>query len=244
MPAFPALTPAARTWTPGEYPNAASVGINGRQVNVRISNVVKDSELQLQFVALTQTELNTLIQHYLGQQGSFEPFGLVAENWIGVSNSNSYTLSGYLWHYVEPPKVQDYAADNQTRFNVSLKLVAIPVAGMSLVGAYLRAKLTLTAGVAAVSNNGNAAGATFAVPASLAPGTASAAFVGFSKTVTVNWTPGFALVNGGFAGLTQTIQVSFAPGTASNGSVSASDYWSDFVMQLYEPNLYIDWWGL
>ena len=125
MPAFPTLTPVARSWTPGDYGNAASVGISGKQVNVRTSNAIKNSELQLQFVALTQAELNSIAQHYIGQQGSYQPFGLVYENWIGVSNPNDYILSGYLWRYAEPPKVEDYPADGQTRFSVSIKLVTV-----------------------------------------------------------------------------------------------------------------------
>lgn len=247
MPTFPTLTPAVRTWTPGDYLSAASVGISGRQVNVRISNAIKGSELRLEFVALTQAELNTLIQHYNGQQGSYQAFGLVSENWIGVSNPNNYTLSGYLWRYAEPPKVEDFAADDQTRFNVSLKLASVPSEGMALVGAQLAIRALLAAGTAtgsSASPNGSAAGASVTVTATLAAGTAAAAFDGLTKTVAVSLLPGYALTNGQISGSNWSIQVLFAPGTASNGSASASDYWSDFVTQLYEPNLYIDWWGL
>ena len=163
--AFPALTPAVRTWTPGDYVNALSVGINGKQGNVRLTNAIKASELQLQFVALTYAELTSLVQHYLGQQGSYQAFGVASETWAGVSNANDYVLPGYLWRYAESPQVEDYCADNQTRFNVSIKLTSVPAEGTALIGTQFLVRASLAPGTAGASN-----GASLSAVVSFAPG--------------------------------------------------------------------------
>ena len=239
--AFPALTPAVRTWTPGDYVNALSVGINGKQGNVRLTNAIKASELQLQFVALTYAELTSLVQHYLGQQGSYQAFGVASETWAGVSNANDYVLPGYLWRYAESPQVEDYPADDQTRFSVSIKLTSVPAEGTALIGTQFLVRASLAPGTAGASN-----GASLSAVVSFAPGSPRFIPGGLTATVPVSLKPGWPLNNGALFGLTASVAVAFSGGRATGDNVSVtSDYWSDWVMQTYEweSEVYIDWWG-
>ena len=159
---FPTLTPGERIFSPGDYPNTAYETIGGVDTRVRHSNVVAGSSLQMQFVALTESEMLSILEHYNEANGSYAAFLLPDEVLSGVSAAGDYTLSGYSWSYLEPPVVDDY-----------------PCGGHDV---------TVVLGTATAPTT-DPSPRLFTIPFSLSPG-AAAASNGIAKTINVTISPG------------------------------------------------------
>lgn len=65
------------------------------------------STLQMQFLAITATQLEGLIEHYCEQLGEYAAFDIPDDLLIGVSDEEDYVLTGYRWRYASPPVVED-----------------------------------------------------------------------------------------------------------------------------------------
>lgn len=77
------------------------------ETRVRHSNVIVNSVLRLTFICLSESNMLSILNHYNSQQGGFIPFAIPTQLLSGVSNAADYTLTGYQWRYVEPPKIDD-----------------------------------------------------------------------------------------------------------------------------------------
>ena len=237
MTTFPTLTPAARTWTPGEYPNAAINGINGKSRTVRQSNAVLHAQLQLQFQVITSSQLQAIATHYLDQRGCYVIFDLPSQVWNGVTTAD-YQLSGYLWRYLEAPKIKDLPCG--IGHDVELKLEAVPNEGASVAGAGLMVTASISGGGATAAN-----GLAQTVTLSISGGAVNVASPGLAQTVTWSQNYAYPTENGALFGLRGTITLSISGGTATGDNLPSSDYWADWISQVYgwDQDVSIDWWG-
>lgn len=83
MPSFPALSPGSRVFSPGSYPQAAYQSAAGQRTNVAHSNAMISSRLEMVFPALSEAQMQSIYQHYHGQQGGFLPFQVPAQVFAG-----------------------------------------------------------------------------------------------------------------------------------------------------------------
>lgn len=150
MAVFPALIPATRAFTPGEYPHTPFTTYNGLQNRVRHSNVMLSSSVRLSFVALAEADMLSILSHYQGQSGGFESFLLPSSIWSGATTISDYELTDYRWRYTEAPTVDDAYC---SLYNVELALETVPPEGKFVGGAEMAVIVTLAPG-AAVTTNG------------------------------------------------------------------------------------------
>ena len=162
MPTFPAIAPASRSFTPGDYPHSPFVALSGEQSRVRHSDAVLGASLELEFIRLTEAERLSIETHYLGQYGEMEPFPLPAQTFSGF-NPNDFNQGAGFWRYAEPPEIEDFCGPTH---DVRVRLVSAP------------------GGMAGVEFG--------SVVASLASGAVSVAPDGITATITVSFAGGDA----------------------------------------------------
>lgn len=124
MADFPAIVPNQRKFGLGNTPQSQYESPDG--VGVRfIFNETKrvGQTLSLAFVALTETQINSITNHFVGQEGSLIPFDLPSEVWSGYSII-PVDSSDYKWRYASSFSVESNSAPG--RFNVEVELVAAP----------------------------------------------------------------------------------------------------------------------
>jgi hypothetical protein len=165
MATFPSLTPATRSFTPGEYPHTPFTTYNGLQNRVRHSNVMLSSSVRLSFIALAEADMLSILSHYQGQFGSFESFPLPSSIWSGVAAISDYELTSYRWRYTESPSVDDVYCG---RYNVELALETVPPDGAFASGIELAVIIGLASGSVTTTN-----GLQQSVTLSIAGGSAS-----------------------------------------------------------------------
>lgn len=166
MTIFPSLSPATRTFTPGEYPTALYQSMNGKQVAVRSNTVMVASRLSLSFVAISEANMLSILSHYQGRSGSWLSFAIPSDLLDGFT-ATDFTLSGYAWRYIDPPDVEDVGCGLH---NVAVVLESVPGEGATAPGLNASVRLTLAPGAA----------------------TAAASVAGFSLTVTAAFSGGAA----------------------------------------------------
>ena len=120
MPTFPAIAPASRTFTPGDYPHSPFVALSGEQSRVRHSDAVLGASLELEFIRLTEAERLSIETHYLGQYGEIETFMLSPETFSGF-NAYDFNEGAGLWRYAEPPEIDDFCGPTH---DVRVRLVS------------------------------------------------------------------------------------------------------------------------
>lgn len=101
MADFPALTPQARTYTPGAFAALSTDTMSGNHVTVRRNNAAVDHRLTLTFVSGTVDDHNDIYNHYI-TQNRFQPFDLPASV---LSGSDLTFAAGYQFIYAAPPEV-------------------------------------------------------------------------------------------------------------------------------------------
>lgn len=214
MAVFPTLTPSARTFTPGEYPHSAFAGMSGVQARVRNSNVMLSSQLRLTFVAVTESQMLSILSHYQAQRGSFESFSLPSAVWSGASSPSDYQQSGYGWRYSDPPSVTDRMCADA--YDVELTLETVPPEGTALSGLSSIIIASLAAGLPITTN-----GLNVTVTASIMVGGATTS--GLAETVTASLAAGSAGGAAGAAGLSRTVWVGLTTqATSLNRTVTVS----------------------
>lgn len=217
MATFPALKPATRTFTPGRHPHSEIPTLSGLQTRVRTSNVILEQRLRLTFAALTETEMLSIRNHYIQQQGRFLSFTIPNELLSGTGTPSAFTPTGYNWLYADRPQITDIGLQ---RYDVSIDIVTTPFDGANVNGAEFTVSIGLAAGI--VSVPGDATGVDLTVTASIEGG-----------VVADNSSAGFDL----------TVSVALAAGSADGGD--QADYYLDWVIQTYgfEADIYPSWWA-
>jgi len=120
MTTFPAIEPASRQLSFGDYPQlnhqgASGVGVRFLQGSNRVQQV-----LAVEWAFLSESEMYQILNHYIGQEGTMLPFDLPSVLWAGFTSP----LIGaeYEWRYAEPVDIQRAAP---LTFNVSVQLVSV-----------------------------------------------------------------------------------------------------------------------
>jgi hypothetical protein len=218
MTLYPAITPSARTFTPGQYPHTVFQAMSGKQSRVRHSSVMIQSILQLRYSVLNEAEMIEILDHYNLVKGGFLSFELPAIVWSGNDNPNDFTLPGNAWRYSQPPEVEEVFTGPGTdlegcsAYVVQVQLESVPGEGVGLLSPSFRARITFTPGQAA-----NTSGPQFVVRTALTFGRATVP--GFTQSIGTTFTPGTAtggsgvIVEGGFFGA----GVRFRPGRSVAG---------------------------
>ena len=104
---YPALVPSARTFAPGNIPQAEQATMSGLRSGFRRGNRRTEQTLQLSYTNLTEAQLNLIKAHYIDRQGTFDIFYLSAETWNGYSSPPVGLLSDFAWRYAGPPTISD-----------------------------------------------------------------------------------------------------------------------------------------
>jgi len=120
---FPALTPSARSWTPGTQPMTAFTSLAGAEVRVLHGSTPIGTQLQLSFSNLQEATANLITAHYLLARGTFELFDLPSAVYGGMSGYSNIKPAGSLWRYSGAPSVEYVSPGVQ---NVSVSLTAVP----------------------------------------------------------------------------------------------------------------------
>lgn len=125
---FPALTPSARTITPGSR-DFEDVGSGGGDLDrVRISAALVGQTMDLGFTALDLSDLQLIRTHWLEARGTSGVWDLSDEVWGGVPRAVDLTPAGYQWRYAASPKTTTRGGSNGQLFNVTMTLRMVPPA--------------------------------------------------------------------------------------------------------------------
>jgi|TARA_Y100000310_G_C20307833_1_gene634793 hypothetical protein len=101
MADFPALTPQARTYTPGAFAARSVDTVSGKHITVRRNNASVNQRLTLTFVSDAVDDHNSIYLHYV-TQNRFEPFDLPTSV---LSGSDLAFATNYQFIYAGPPEV-------------------------------------------------------------------------------------------------------------------------------------------
>ena len=118
--AFPALIPSGRRYSPGQYPQAEFVALNGATTTLQYGNRRFDSELDLTFQNLSDANAATILKLYEDT--------MVSNDWVtfttaDVAGGASSELANYIrevggsnlrWRFSEPPSVDSVKPGRST----------------------------------------------------------------------------------------------------------------------------------
>jgi|TARA_Y100000033_G_scaffold27152_1_gene25796 hypothetical protein len=124
MADFPAIVPNARSFGLGNSPQGQYESPDGVGVRFVFNETKRVGQtLTLDFRSLTETQINSITNHFAGQEGSLIPFDLPSETWSGYSTV-PVDSSDYQWRYASTFNVE--SGGTIGRFNVRIELIAVP----------------------------------------------------------------------------------------------------------------------
>ena len=123
MANFPALKPSARSFQLGQYTVKTYRAMSGAVVRRSFGNKAFGYTLDLQFENVPEETVNTIIDHYNGQQGGTLGFAIATAVFAGYTvtlQGKVRNPSGIEWLYAEPPSVSSVIKGIST---VTVKLI-------------------------------------------------------------------------------------------------------------------------
>ena len=123
MSTFPSLEPETRALVYGDYPQNVHEGLSGGNVRFKVGAKRIAQRLTITYEYLTETEAQTLLTHYNGQNGSIEPFDLASSVWAGYSTP-PVSSSSYKWRYNSAFQI---SLSSPTRYSTSIELITVPI---------------------------------------------------------------------------------------------------------------------
>ena len=123
MATFPAIEPATRALTFGDYPQLIYEGVSGGNVRFLQGSNRVNQILSLGYQYLTEANATLILDHYSGQEGTLLAFDLPAAIWAGYSTPPINSID-YEWRYSRPFEVVISAP---LRYNMTIELVAAPI---------------------------------------------------------------------------------------------------------------------
>jgi hypothetical protein len=123
MARFPALKPSARSFQLGQYPIKTYRAMSGAVVRRSFGNKAFGYTLDLQFENVPEATVNTIIDHYNGQQGGTLGFEIASAVFAGYSATLQDKVRvppGIEWFYAEKLDVSSVIAGIST---VTVKLI-------------------------------------------------------------------------------------------------------------------------
>ena len=123
MANFPSITPTARSFKPGVYPQKSYRSLNGTVVKRTYGNSPYGATLELGFDNINDFGVIIIIDHYRSQTAANSRFSLSANATAGMSNflasRADASLDNLRWEYAGPPEV-DSIRPGINRVRVSL----------------------------------------------------------------------------------------------------------------------------
>lgn len=104
MATFPSLEPTARALSLGNCPQRDYEGTSGDVVSFKFGSDRVGQVLTLGYEYLTETQAQSIIDHYRGQQGFAISFGLPSAVWSGYTTV-PIPATDYEWRYVSEPTI-------------------------------------------------------------------------------------------------------------------------------------------
>lgn len=123
MATFPALEPATRAFTLGDYPQLRHVGVSGDEVRFKTGSDRISQRLTLGYQYLVESQAQLLIDHYRGQQGSLISFDLPSIVWAGFASAPISAID-YEWHYL---RVFSVEVASPRRYNITIDLESVVI---------------------------------------------------------------------------------------------------------------------
>lgn len=127
MAAFPALTPTARRFTPGVYPQRSFRTLSGVVARRTFGNSPYGAKLELDYSNVTDTTVDTLLNHYHSQTAANARFRVSASVTAGMSTAVAEEATGFAanrgnlrWEYEQPPQVESVRPGV---YNISVSLL-------------------------------------------------------------------------------------------------------------------------
>ncbi len=109
MATFPSLKPTSRNFRLGDYPSKVYRSLSGAIVKRSFGNRATGYSLELEFANIQDSDLDKILDHYLGQDGTLLGFALPSAVVAGYDTSTGNkirTPAGIEWFYAEPPAVE------------------------------------------------------------------------------------------------------------------------------------------
>jgi hypothetical protein len=123
MADFPAIEPASRALTFGDYPQLTYASISGGDVRFLQGTKRITQVLSLGYQYLSEANAQLILDHYAGQEGSLIGFDLPAIIWLGYSTPPVSAVD-YQWRYAGP---FDVAIAAPIQYSMTIELVATPI---------------------------------------------------------------------------------------------------------------------
>lgn len=122
--AFPDLRPAAREFTPGDWPSKRFNSQSGSEIRVLYGSRRINAKLSLTFENITDANAQAFLVDYTAQYGTFKTFTLPASVFAGwtADRTSINAPVGTAWRYDSEPKVQSVFPGRST---VQVTLVAV-----------------------------------------------------------------------------------------------------------------------
>ena len=122
MTTFPSIEPLKTTLSYGDYPQSIFEGLSGANVRFKLGNKRIDQILVIEYEHLTETQAQSLLTHFTGQNGSIVPFDLSSIIWSAWSTP-PVSSSSYKWRYLKPFDINISAPQ---KYSTSIELVSVP----------------------------------------------------------------------------------------------------------------------
>jgi len=123
MTTFPSLEPETRALIYGDYPQNVHEGLSGGNVRFKVGAKRIAQRLTITYEYLTETEAQTLLTHYNGQNGSIVPFDLSSSVWAGYSTP-PVSSSSYQWRYAQSFQI---SISSPNRYSTSIEFISVPL---------------------------------------------------------------------------------------------------------------------
>lgn len=127
MATFPALTPTARRFTPGIYPQRSFRTLSGVVARRTFGDSPYGAKLELEYSNVPDATVNTLLDHYHAQTAANARFRLSENVTAAMSIDVANELTGLAinrgnlrWEYEQPPQVE---STRPGRYTVSITLL-------------------------------------------------------------------------------------------------------------------------
>ena len=121
MTTFPALEPETRALVYGDYPQNTHQGLSGGNVRFLLGTKRVLQRLTITYEYLTETEAQTLLDHFNGQNGTIVPFDLSSQVWLGYSTP-PVNSSHYKWRYAQAFQI---SISSPNRYSTSIELISV-----------------------------------------------------------------------------------------------------------------------
>lgn len=110
MATFPSITPTARSFSPGVYPQKQYRSLSGAVVKRTFGNQPYGATMELEYSNLPDASVVTLIDHYRLQTAANRRFRLSSNVTAGMGSSlisrADASVDDLRWEYAKPPEIE------------------------------------------------------------------------------------------------------------------------------------------